>query len=77
MLVLARKPGGSLVIGDGIEIKIIDVTGEKVRIGILAPGDVKVLRKELVQTIEENQQAVRSDIGPGAVRSLLGGRGTV
>ena len=47
------------------------------RIGILAPGDVKVLRKELVQTIEENQQAVRSDIGPGAVRSLLGGRGTV
>ena len=54
-----------------------EVTGEKVRIGILAPGDVKVLRKELVQTIEENQQAVRSDIGPGAVRSLLGGRGTV
>lgn len=71
MLVLTRKPGESLMIGDNIEIKIIDASGEQVRIGISAPGDVKILRKELFQTIEENQQAVHKVTDRSALKDLL------
>ena len=60
MLVLSRKYGESLIIDGEIEIKIIEIMGDKVRIGIEAPKNHKVLRKELVQTVETNQQASKS-----------------
>lgn len=60
MLVLTRKVGEALLIGDNIEIKITEVSGDKVRIGIEAPNSLKILRKELFQTIEENQEAART-----------------
>lgn len=47
MLVLHRKPGESLLIGGDIVITVLEVRGDKVRIGIEAPRDVKVLRDEL------------------------------
>ena len=47
MLVLARKKNESIVIGDGIEITILKVKGNTVRIGVNAPSDVKILRGEL------------------------------
>ena len=40
MLVLTRKPGQSIMIGDGIEVQVLSVAGEKVRLGITAPRDV-------------------------------------
>lgn len=47
MLVLTRQPGESLLIGDNIVITVLEVRGDKVRIGIEAPRDVKILREEL------------------------------
>ncbi|MCI8649709.1 MAG: carbon storage regulator CsrA [Anaerotruncus sp.] len=73
MLVLTRKSGESLLIGDDIELKIIETLGDKVKIGISAPDKVKVLRKELFQTIEENQQAAHT-IGKDALKTLLNKR---
>jgi carbon storage regulator len=59
MLVLSRKPGESILIGDNIEVKIIDVQGDQVRIGISAPRDVTILRKELMDEVRQvNREAV-------------------
>ena len=60
MLVLTRKVGESVLIGSDVEIKITGITGDKVRIGIEAPALLKILRKELFETIEENQEAAKS-----------------
>ena len=53
MLVLTRKLHQSIVIGDGIEIVVLEVRGEQVRIGIKAPKDVAVHRKEVFDQIQE------------------------
>nr|MBO2494549.1 carbon storage regulator [Clostridia bacterium]PZN11661.1 MAG: carbon storage regulator [Caldicoprobacter oshimai] len=59
MLVLSRKAGQSILIGHNIEIKIIEVQGDQVRIGINAPRDVNILRKELMDEIRQiNREAV-------------------
>jgi carbon storage regulator len=47
MLILTRRPQQALLIGDDIQIKVLDVSGDRVRIGITAPREVKVLRQEL------------------------------
>lgn len=57
MLILSRKCGESLIINDNIEVKITEIAGDKVKIGIDAPLDHKILRKELSQTVESNKQA--------------------
>lgn len=58
MLVLTRKKNQSLKLGDNIEIKVLEVNGDQVRIGISAPADVRVLRKELYVDIQkQNVQA--------------------
>ncbi|MCX8083866.1 MAG: carbon storage regulator CsrA [Calditerrivibrio sp.] len=58
MLVLTRKIGESLIIGDDIEIKIVDVNVKSVKIGIEAPKSVTVYRKEIYEAIkQENIQA--------------------
>jgi carbon storage regulator len=62
MLVLTRKKEQSIVINDNIEITIIDVQGEQVRIGINAPRNVSVYRKEIFLEIqEENRKAAKVD----------------
>ena len=61
MLVLARKINESLMIGDQIEVSIIDVRGEQVKIGIKAPSHIKVYRQEVYRAIqEENVQAAKA-----------------
>jgi carbon storage regulator CsrA len=47
MLVLSRKPGEKVVIGNGITVAVVGVTGNRVRIGIDAPDQVRILRAEL------------------------------
>jgi carbon storage regulator len=51
MLVLQRKPGQVITIGDNIRVTVIRVSGDRVRIGIEAPGEVVVLREELVKEV--------------------------
>jgi carbon storage regulator len=49
MLILTRRPHQALIIGAEIEIKVLDIIGDRVRIGITAPREMKVLRQELKQ----------------------------
>jgi len=51
MLVLTRKPGQSILIGDRIEVQVLSVSGEKVRVGITAPRDVTIFRDEVLERI--------------------------
>lgn len=53
MLVLTRKTNQSIMIGDEIEVSVLSVSGDKVRIGIDAPRDVAVFRKEVYESIDE------------------------
>jgi carbon storage regulator len=58
MLVLSRQRDESIIIGDNIVVTIVDVRGDKVRLGIEAPREVSVHRREVYEAIQrENQQA--------------------
>ena len=58
MLVLTRKRNQSIMVNDNIELTIIDIQGDQVRVGINAPKDVKVFRKEVyVEMTQENKEA--------------------
>lgn len=60
MLVLSRHIDESIMIGDEVELTIVDIRGDKVRIGISAPPSVAVHRKEVYDAIrQENEQAAR------------------
>ncbi len=56
MLVLSRQKDESIIIGDDIEITIVDVRGDKVRLGIVAPRTVSVHRKEVYDAIQREKQ---------------------
>ena len=59
MLVLSRKPGQSILIGDNIENQIIEIQGDQIRIGISAPRDISIVRKELIEEVKRtNREAV-------------------
>jgi carbon storage regulator len=63
MLVLTRKPGEGILIGDDVSIKIIEVKGGTIRIGIDAPRDKKIYRQEIYERIvEENRNAAQWDL---------------
>ncbi len=57
MLVLSRKCEESIIINDDIEIKIVEIMGDKVRLGIEAPKKHRILRSELIPIIENNKQS--------------------
>jgi carbon storage regulator len=60
MLVLSRQRDESIVIGDNIVVTIVDVRGDKVRLGIEAPREISVHRREVYDAIQrENQQAAQ------------------
>jgi carbon storage regulator len=55
MLVLTRKSNQSIMIGDEIEVSVLSVLGEKVRVGIQAPRDIPVYRKEVYLEIQQDE----------------------
>lgn len=73
MLILARKVGQSIVIGEDIEITVLEVRGEQVRLGIDAPKNVSVYRKELLDQIAaENLRAAGTiDIASEHLEGIL------
>jgi carbon storage regulator len=61
MLILSRRPGESLTIGDKIVVTVVSINGNQIRLGIDAPRDVRVLRDEIYKAIrEENQAAAKA-----------------
>jgi carbon storage regulator len=59
MLVVSRKAGDSIIIGDNIEVCILEIGDGTIKIGIEAPRTIKVLRKELIKEVEmENRESL-------------------
>ena len=72
MLALSRKKGEALVINNNIEVTILEIKGEQVKLGISAPKEVPVYRKEVyVQIQKANKEATNID-GMEALKNLLG-----
>ena len=62
MLVLSRQKDESIMIGDNVEVTIVDVRGDKVRLGITAPKEIPVHRREVYEAIQrEKQEAEKSE----------------
>ena len=57
MLVLSRRPGESITIGDDVVVTIISIAGGQVRLGISAPRNVQILREEVYTVMQEENQA--------------------
>jgi carbon storage regulator len=60
MLVLTRKSNQSVMVGDDIEVTVLSIIGEKVRIGIQAPREIPVFRKEVYLEIQQQNAAARA-----------------
>jgi carbon storage regulator len=59
MLVLTRKIGETIRVGDDVRIQVLAIRGGQVRLGLTAPADVRIFREEIFQAIEEQNQNAR------------------
>ena len=73
MLILQRKAGESLMIGDDITIQVISVDGTRVRLAISAPDNVPILRTELITATAANRDSAMEEAAPAELLDLLGG----
>lgn len=72
MLALSRKINESIMIGNDIEITILDIKGDQIKIGISAPKSVPIYRKEIyLQILESNKEAASTDISEEALKKLF------
>ena len=71
MLALSRKKGEAIVINNNIEISVLEVKGDQVKIGISAPKEVPIYRKEVYVQIQEANKAATSVEGMDALKNLF------
>jgi len=72
MLALTRKKGESIIIGDNVEVVILGIAGEQVKVGIVAPREISVHRKEIYEQIQlENVAASHSRTDLSGVSELI------
>ncbi len=72
MLALSRKVNESIMIGHDIEITVLEIKGEQVKIGINAPKSVPLYRKEIyVQIQEANKEAVSTEASPDVLKNMF------
>lgn len=71
MLILQRKAGESLVIGEDVTISVVSIEGGRVRLAISAPPDVSILRSELVTATAANQDSAQEEAAPAELLGLL------
>ena len=64
MLILSRRPGESLTIGDDVVVTVVGVSGNQIRLGITAPREVRVLREEVYKAMREENQAAANGLEP-------------
>lgn len=73
MLALSRKKDEAIVVNNDIEIKVLEIKGDQVKLGISAPKTVPIYRKEVYVQIEEaNKESVSSAVDVEALKNLLG-----
>jgi carbon storage regulator len=72
MLVLTRKSNQSIMIGDDIEVSVLSIMGEKVRIGIQAPRDIPVFRKEVYLEIQQERAGTVEGTGGDSHHDVRG-----
>ena len=70
MLALTRKRGESIVIGDDVEVVVLAISGEQVRLGIIAPRTIPVHRKEIYEQIQAENQQAQMNINISALKEL-------
>ena len=73
MLILQRKAGESLLIGEDITVRVVSLDGARVRLAISAPEDVPILRSELVTATAANRDSAMEEAAPVELLDLLGG----
>ncbi len=73
MLILQRRAGESIRIGDNIEVTVVATEGGRVRLAISAPNDVSILRSELIVAKETNKDAAMDQVTPDQVLQMLDG----
>lgn len=72
MLILSRKTNESIIIGDNIEVMIVEIKGDQVKLGIKAPKEVSLYRGEIYLAIqEENKEAAKSNTSTADVANLI------
>ena len=74
MLILQRKVGQSLLIGEDISISVLEAREGRVRLAINAPRDITILRHELAEAAEVNRASVGEEISPLSLLGLLPGQ---
>jgi carbon storage regulator len=72
LLALSRKTDEAIIINDDIEIKVIEVRGDQVKLGISAPKSVPIYRKEVYAQIQKsNKEAAKSDVNMSDLKKLI------
>lgn len=71
MLALTRKKGESLVINNNIEVTILEIRGDQIKLGISAPRDVSIYRKEVYLQIQEENKAALEINNAEALKNLF------
>lgn len=73
MLALSRKKGEALIINNNVEITILEIKGEQVKLGIAAPKEVPIYRKEVyIQIQDSNKEAMDTDTAIEGLKNLFG-----
>lgn len=72
-MILQRKAGEALMIGESVEVRVISVDGTRVRLAISAPEDVSILRSELITATAANRDSAMEEAAPAELLGLLGG----
>ena len=71
MLALSRKKGESLVINNNIEVTILEVKGDQIKLGIKAPREISIYRKEVYEQIQESNKAAMTEQTPEDLGKLF------
>ncbi|MCI9416580.1 MAG: carbon storage regulator CsrA [Eubacterium sp.] len=71
MLALTRRKGESLVLNNNIEVTILEIRGDQIKIGITAPKEVPIYRKEVYLQIEDENKAALNPVGTEALKKLF------
>lgn len=72
MLALSRKKNESIIIDNDVEVTVLEIKGDQVKIGITAPKSVPIYRKEVYAQIQEANKAASRIAGAEALKNLLG-----